>query len=78
LKQVIATAADEQEAARLTRVAETPGYLTAHMHEIPIHIIPCVEGRTEYLSAVEQASLWGGIWPATWSFMLAARKSAHA
>lgn len=73
LQQMIAAAADEQEAARLTRVAETPRYLTAHMHEIPIHVIPCVEDRTENLSAAEQASLWGGIWPATWSFMLAAR-----
>ena len=25
------------------------------------------------MSAVEQAAYWGGIWPATWSFMLAAR-----
>lgn len=73
LKQMIAAAADEQETARLTRVAETPRYLAAHIHEIPVHVIPCIEGRTEKLSAVERASLWGGIWPATWSFMLAAR-----
>ncbi len=63
----------EQEAAYLTRIADTPRYLTAHLHEVPVHVIPCVEGRAEKLSATRQAAHWGGIWPATWSFMLAAR-----
>jgi nitroreductase len=44
-----------------------------HLHEVPVHIIPCIQGRTENRSLVEQASLWGSILPATWSFMLAAR-----
>jgi len=73
LNQMIAAAADQQEAAQLTRVAESPRYLTEHLHEVPVHVIPCIEGRTENLSAVEQAAHWGEIWPATWSFMLAAR-----
>jgi nitroreductase len=73
LNQMIAAAADQQEAAQLTRVAESPRYLTEHLHEVPVHVIPCIEGRAENLSAVEQAAHWGEIWPATWSFMLAAR-----
>jgi nitroreductase len=73
LKQMIAAARNEQEAAQLTRIAESPRYLTEHLHEVPVHVIPCIEGRVEKLSAVEQAAHWGGIWPATWSFMLAAR-----
>jgi nitroreductase len=73
LQQVIATAANEQDAARLAAMADVPRYLNAHLHEVPVHVIPCIEGRADGLSAVEQAAHWGGIWPATWSFMLAAR-----
>ncbi len=73
LKQMIATAANEQEAAALAKKMESPRYLTAHLHEVPVLIVPCIEGRVEKFTAVEQASHWGGIWPAAWSFMLAAR-----
>ncbi len=73
LKHMIAAAADEREAAQLTRRADTPRYLTDHLHEVPVHVIPCIEGRVENLSATQQAAHWGGIWPAVWSFMLAAR-----
>src|SRR6266511_1983046 len=60
LKHMIAAAADEQEAAYLTRIADTPRYLTAHLHEVPVHVIPCVEGRAEKLSATRQAAHWVG------------------
>ena len=35
--------------------------------------MPCINGRTDGASAAEQASQWGSILPAVWSFMLAAR-----
>jgi nitroreductase len=73
LKQMVAAAADEKEAAALSRKVAPAHYLTEHLHEVPVHVVPCIEGRAENLSAVEQAAWWGGIWPATWSFMLAAR-----
>jgi nitroreductase len=73
LNHMIAAAADQQEAAQRTKIAETPRYLTAHLHEVPVLVIPCIEGRDEHQSATERAAHWGGIWPATWSFMLAAR-----
>ncbi len=57
----------------LKHMIAAAAYLTAHLHEVPVHVIPCVEGRAEKLSATRQAAHWGGIWPATWSFMLAAR-----
>src|SRR2546428_594271 len=41
--------------------------------EVPVHVIPCVEGRTEEEPAPLQASRWASIIPAAWSFMLAAR-----
>jgi nitroreductase len=40
---------------------------------MPVHVIPCVEGRTDHAPVVVQASRWGSIIPAAWSFMLAAR-----
>jgi nitroreductase len=48
-------------------------HLRDHLHEVPVHVIPCIEGRTEGKSAFAQASRWGSIMPAAWSFMLAAR-----
>jgi nitroreductase len=73
LKQAIVAAADEKEAAEMVKSFAPARHLTEHLHEVPVFVIPCIEGRATNLSALEQAGLWGGIWPATWSFMLAAR-----
>lgn len=72
-EQAIAGAVDEKEAATLARSIGSAQYLVEHLHEVPVHVIPCIQGRAENLSAVEQAGLWGTILPAVWSFMLAAR-----
>jgi nitroreductase len=48
-------------------------YLSQHLHEVPVLVIPCIPGRTESASVADQAAVWGSILPATWSFMLAAR-----
>jgi nitroreductase len=40
---------------------------------VPVHVIPCIEGRVEQQPIAGQAALWGTILPAAWSFMLAAR-----
>lgn len=48
-------------------------HLGEHLHEVPVHVIPCVEGRLDGASALRQSGRWGSIAPATWSFMLAAR-----
>ncbi len=55
------------------RILESADYLAEHMHEAPVLLIPCISGRMEGLSSVEQAGAWGSILPAAWSFMLAAR-----
>ena len=57
---------------------ETPGqassrYLAEHLHEVPVHVLPCVEGRPEGQPAPELAALYGSIMQAAWSFQLAAR-----
>lgn len=55
------------------RVFASAQYLIEHLHEVPVHVIPCIDGRTDTAPLVAQASQWGSILPATWSFMLAAR-----
>jgi nitroreductase len=55
------------------RMMDSSAYLAEHLHEVPVLVIPCIEGRIEDASPVVRAVTWGSILPATWSFMLAAR-----
>jgi nitroreductase len=55
------------------KMMDAAAYLAAHLHEVPVLVIPCLEGRYESVSFMRQAVAWGSILPATWSFMLAAR-----
>jgi nitroreductase len=49
------------------RVMDSAGYLTEHVHEVPVLVVPCVEDRGG-------AAGWApSIYPAVWSFMLALR-----
>jgi nitroreductase len=55
------------------RLMDAAAYLASHLHEVPVLVIPCIEGRTEDMPFMQQAVTWGSILPAAWSFMLAAR-----
>jgi nitroreductase len=55
------------------RVTSSAIYLSKHLHEVPVHIIPCIEGRVEQEPAFTQAAHYGSILPAVWSLMLALR-----
>jgi nitroreductase len=55
------------------RMIEGVRHLADHLHEVPVHVIPCIKGRTDGAPSAQQAGVWGSIIPATWSFMLAAR-----
>ncbi len=55
------------------RVYDSAWYLAEHLHEVPVHLIGCVEGRVEQAGPLAQASLYGSILPALWSLMLALR-----
>jgi nitroreductase len=63
----------EKQVAMYARIATSADYLLEHLQSVPVHVIPCIQGRSEHLPVVQQAGLWGSILPATWSFMLAAR-----
>ena len=67
-----AEAAAEQ-GGQVARIVDAVTHLATHLHEVPVHVIPCVEGRTENTPVVLQAARWASIFPAAWSFMLAAR-----
>lgn len=66
-------AAGDPRRARAGAVVDSAMYLARHMHEVPVLIIGCIEGRAEDPSPVTQASLYGSIIPAMWSLMLALR-----
>lgn len=68
-----APAGDPKRQAERTRLRASAKFLVDHIQEVPVHVIPCISGRTEGLSAQDQAATWGSIIPATWSFMLALR-----
>jgi nitroreductase len=64
---------DDPRARQLPRIVDSATYLAHHLHEAPIHVIPCVEGRVEQAGVLAQASVYGSILPAVWSLMLALR-----
>jgi len=55
------------------RIVDSAGYLAEHLHEVPVFIIACVEGRVENAGVIAQASIYGSILPSVWSLMLALR-----
>jgi nitroreductase len=54
-------ASSEQEARVLARVIDSGQYLMDHLHEVPVHVIPCIEGRTDHAPIVVQLTIWGSI-----------------
>jgi nitroreductase len=58
---------------QMLRISDAVVHLAEHIHEVPVHVIPCVEGRYEGKPNALVASMYGSIIPAAWSFMLAAR-----
>jgi nitroreductase len=55
------------------RISASVYHLREHLHEVPVLVVPVVAGRTDGASIFDQASRWGSILPAVWSFMLALR-----
>ena len=68
-------AEDDPRLEQLPRVASSSQYLADRMHEVPVMVIPCLEGRVDSPGTGNQvlAGFYGSILPAAWSFMLAAR-----
>jgi nitroreductase len=58
---------------QIDAVMSSAKYLNEHLHEAPVLMIPCLEGRPDGAPAGMSASYWGSLLPAVWSFMLALR-----
>jgi nitroreductase len=71
--QVTSDAPAPKPSRDIERAYRSAQYLADHMGEAPVLVIPCIAGRMEGASTADQASQWGSILPAVWSFMLAAR-----
>lgn len=56
------------------RIMASTQHLRDHLHEVPVLVVPLFAGRTEGASLFFQASLWGSVVQAVWSFMLALRE----
>jgi nitroreductase len=72
-ERYLASAETASQPAQNERLLDSVRHLVAHIHEVPVHVIPCVKGRTDGEPGFIQAGRWASIMPATWSFMLAAR-----
>lgn len=67
--------ADDTRTERKDAVQTSAWHLVEHFHEVPYLLIPMIEGRLdEGTPTFRQASAWGSLLPAVWSFMLALRE----
>jgi len=70
--------ADDPRTQQLPRIIDSASYLAEHLHEVPVHVVACVDGRVENAGPLAQASMYGSILPAVWSLMLALRSRGLA
>ncbi len=64
---VTRTASPVAETPQQVRMMDSTRHLTAHIHEVPVLVVPCIENSGG-------AAGWApSIYPAVWSFMLALR-----
>lgn len=60
--------------AQQQRVFSSALHLMDILHQVPVHMIPCVQGRPpEGAPPAAMAGYFGSIFPAVWSFQLALR-----
>jgi nitroreductase len=69
LRSAAGNAMDDQT----RRVYESALHLTEILARVPVHVIPCVQGRADNAPNVLSASMYGSVIPAAWNFMLALR-----
>jgi nitroreductase len=55
------------------KVTDSVRYLADNIHRVPVLLVPTVEHTYGRGTTFQQASTWGSILPAVWSFMLALR-----
>jgi nitroreductase len=74
-KRPSAFAADDPRTRQREAVLDSAVYLRQNFHRAPWLLIPCIQGRLGVgTDTFTQASAWGSVIPAVWSFMLALRE----
>jgi len=71
--EYLRAAAGQEKDDQTRRVYESALYLTEILDRVPVHVIPCLEGRADKAPNILSASMYGSIIPAAWNFMLALR-----
>ncbi len=71
--EYLAHAAANTTDSQTRRVYQSALGLTETLAKVPIHVIPCLEGRFDGADQLVAASAWASIIPAGWSFLLALR-----
>lgn len=67
-------AADGELTAAQQRTARSVEYLAKNLPHVPVLVIACISAPgSAVLPDATQASMWGSLFPAVWSYMLAAR-----
>jgi nitroreductase len=56
------------------RVRPSADHLADHMHEVPVLMVACMNGRVSRIPGSPTFALGSTIYPAVWSYMLAARE----
>ncbi|MFC4048077.1 nitroreductase family protein [Actinomadura syzygii] len=59
--------------AQTRRVYDGARYLATVLAQVPVLIVPCVEGRPDAPGAAHPSAFYGSIFPAVWSLQLALR-----
>lgn len=64
-----------EEGTQQYRVHQSAIHLAENLQDVPIHVIPVLADKMDVgTPSSRQASRWGGILPAVWSFMMALRE----
>jgi nitroreductase len=71
--EYLAHAATSTPDPQTRRVYQGARALTETLAKVPVHVIPCLEGRFDPTNSLAAASAWASIIPAGWSFLLALR-----
>jgi nitroreductase len=71
--EYLRSAASTAPEGQTKRVYESALYLTEVLDRVPVHVIPCIQGRVDNAPNMMAAARYGSIIPAAWSFMLALR-----
>jgi nitroreductase len=64
---------DDPRRDQHARTVDSAQYLTDHLHEVPVLLVPCVSGYQPGADLAWLGTLFASVMPAVWSFMLAAR-----